>query len=101
MVAINLIADPNWDEAQFRYALEVSSGIQLGATVCRPLSGGAIYLSPPQGHVVTTLKASDRYVHVPKITQQRARRTTRDTPARDVSAPEARVPVAWMHWDKS
>ena len=62
---------------------------------------GPYTLSLPQGLVVTTLNFRDLYAHVPKVTQQPARRTTRDTPAQDVSAPEARAPVTRMHWDKS
>ena len=51
---------------------------------------GQYALSPPQGPAVTTVKPSDLYVHVPKVTQQRARRATRDTLAGDVSAQQAR-----------
>ena len=52
---------------------------------------GPYTLSPPPGQAVTTLKASDLYVHVPKVTQQRARPTTRDTPARDGAAQDTPV----------
>ena len=54
---------------------------------------GQYSLSPPQGQTVTTLKPSDLYVHVPKVTRQRARRATRETLARDVSAQESRAPA--------
>jgi hopanoid C-3 methylase HpnR len=50
-------------------------------------------LSPPQGQTGTTLKPSDLYVHVPKVTQQRARRATPETLAQDVSVQEARSPA--------
>src|SRR5439155_7817524 len=52
------------------------------------LRDGPYTLSPPQGHTSTTFKASDLYVHVPRVTQQRARRATRETPAPNVSAQE-------------
>ena len=52
---------------------------------------GSYTLSPPPGQAVTTLKSSDLYVHVPKVMQQRARPTTRDTPARDGAAPDTPV----------
>ena len=53
---------------------------------------GPYTLSPPQGQAVTTLKPSDLYVHLPKVTQPRARRATRETPApRDGSAQDTPV----------
>ena len=54
---------------------------------------GPYTLSPPQGQAVAAVKPSDLYVHVPKMTQQRARRPTRETPAQDVATQEARAPT--------
>jgi magnesium-protoporphyrin IX monomethyl ester (oxidative) cyclase len=53
---------------------------------------GSYTLSPPRGQTVTTLNPRDLYVHAPKVTQQRARHATPDTPAQAMSTQEARPP---------
>jgi magnesium-protoporphyrin IX monomethyl ester (oxidative) cyclase len=53
---------------------------------------GPYTLSSPRGQTVTTLNPRDLYVHAPKVTQQRARHATPDTPAQAMSTQEARPP---------